>query len=127
MNKVLTREGRTNAKREFSAKRDWRKRISDHVAFGLLVYTGLHIFVTMGILKTGNGSILPYFSLILLVGAIIPACRWFEKRWEGLSDEEAADPSLAPAFRRDAVLIWLGAIGLPLALAFSFKAVLTLI
>lgn len=103
---------------------DWRRRISNHVAFGLLVYTGLHIFVTMGALKTTNGSILPYFSLIVLVAAIIPGCRWFEKRWERLDDSAAADPAFASAFRRDATVIWLAAIGLPIALTFAFKAIL---
>lgn len=108
--------------RSTTAQRDWRRRMSDHVAFGLLVYTGLHIFVTMGALKSGSGSVLPYFSLIVLVLAIIPACRLFEKRWEGLTDAAAADPALAPAFRRDAVLVWLGAIGLPIGLTGAFKA-----
>ncbi|QZH76670.1 MAG: hypothetical protein JY451_09575 [Erythrobacter sp.] len=102
---------------------DWRKSASDHVAFGLLVYTGLHIFVTMTQLKSGGGSLLPYFALVVLVAAIIPACRWMEKRWEGLSDEQAADPALAPAFKREMALLWLAAIGLPLALTFAFKAI----
>jgi len=105
-------------------KLDWRRKISNHVAWGLLVYTGLHIFVTMGALKTGQGSILPYFSLIVLVGAIIPACRWVEKRWEVLGDEGAADPQLAPRFRKYVALIWLAAIGLPCALTALFMAVL---
>lgn len=105
---------------------DWRQRISDHVAFGLLVYTGLHIFVTMKALKEGSSSLLPYLALVALVGAIIPACRWFEKRWETLSDEEAADPALAGAFRRDRLLIWAGAIGLPMALTFFFKTLTAL-
>ncbi|OYX47173.1 MAG: hypothetical protein B7Y87_01865 [Sphingomonadales bacterium 32-64-22] len=105
---------------------DYRKRISDHVAFALLVYTGLHIFVTMGALKTGNGNILPYFSLIVLVAAIIPACRWFEKRWEGLSDAQAGDPALSGAFRRDVAMIWAGALSLPVILTLFAKAMLAL-
>ena len=97
------------------AKRlDWRKRMSDHVAYGLLVYTGLQIFVTMGALKTGGESILPYFALVVLVAAIIPGCRMFEHRWEGLSDDQAADPALARAFKRDRLLVWVAAITLPL-------------
>jgi hypothetical protein len=101
--------------------------MSDHVAYGLLVYTGLHIFVTMGVLKSGSGSVLPYFSLVVLVVAIIPACRWMEKRWDGLSDDQAADMALAPAYRRDATLVWLGAIGLPLVITGLFKAVQVLL
>jgi hypothetical protein len=81
--------------------------MSDHVAYGLLVYTGLQIFVTMSALKVGQGSILPYFALIVLVVAIIPGCRMFEKRWESLSDSEAANPELADRFKRDRLLVWL--------------------
>ena len=40
-------------------KLDWRRRMSDNVAYALLVYTGLQIWVTMGTLKNGSGSILP--------------------------------------------------------------------
>lgn len=100
---------------------DWRKKISDHVAYGLLAYTGLQIFVTMSALKGETGSILPYFSLVLLVAAIIPACRAIERRWTRLDDIEALDPALAPAFRRDRALIWLGAISLPLLVTGLYK------
>ena len=106
---------------------DWRKRMSDHVAFALLVYTGLQIFVTMNALKSGHGSVLPYAALIVLVAAIIPGCRYMEKRWEGLSEAEAADPSFAGAFRRDAVVLWLAAIFLPLILTYGYKLVVSLI
>lgn len=72
--------------------RDWRKRMSDNIAYALLVYTALQIFMTMGALHGKGGSILPYFALVVLVAAIIPACRRFEKRWNRLNDEQAADP-----------------------------------
>jgi len=104
-------------------KLDWRKRMSDHVAYALLVYTGLQIFVTMTMLKSGHGSALPYFALVVLVAAIIPACRLFEKRWEGLSDSEAANPELADRFGKDRLLIWICAIGLPLAVTGLFLAI----
>ena len=108
-------------------KLDWRRKISDHVAFGLLIYTGLHIFLTMTQLKSGSGSMLPYLALIVLVAAIIPACRWFEMRWSELSDEDANDPSLAPAFRREVVMMWGAALGLPVALTLGFKGVAALL
>jgi fatty acid desaturase len=114
---------RTETQQRPGRKIDWRRRMSDHVAFALLAYTGLQIFVTMTALKSGHGSILPYFALVVLVAAIIPACRFMEKRWDGLSDRQAANPELADRFRRDAVLLWLCAIGLPFALTFAFKAV----
>ena len=102
---------------------DWRRKMSDHVAFGLLIYTGLQIVVTMGSLKNVGESLLPAFTLVLLVAAIIPGCRLFEKRWEKLSDAEAADPELAGQFKRDRNLLWLGAIGLPFVITGLFKLV----
>jgi len=101
-------------------KLDWRKKMSDHVAFALLVYTGLQIFVTMTALKTGHGSVLPYFALVVLVGAIIPACRLMENKWEGLSDAQADNPEFAGLFRRDVIVLWACAIGLPILLTGAF-------
>lgn len=101
---------------------DWRKKMSDHVAYALLVYTGLQIFVTMGELHGKGGSILPYFALVLLVAAIIPACRAFERRWVAIGDEHAADPELAPRFRRDRLVLWTIAIGLPFLITGLLKA-----
>lgn len=101
---------------------DWRSKMSDHVAYALLVYTALQIFVTTSALRSDSGgSLLPYMALIILVAAIIPACRNFERRWDKLSDNEAADPQLAPRYRRDRNLLWLVAIGLPFALTGLFK------
>ncbi len=109
--------------RRAGAKLDWRRKMSDHVAYGLLVYTGLQIFVTMSALKVGAGSILPYFALIVLVVGIIPGCRLFEKRWEALSDSEAANPEFADRYKRDRLLVWLYALGLPFAVTGIFKGV----
>ncbi|MEJ2458841.1 MAG: hypothetical protein P8Y58_12135 [Novosphingobium sp.] len=64
---------------------------------------------------------LPYLALIILVIAIIPACRRFESRWNRLTDEQAHDPSLAPYYKRDRFLLWGLAIGLPFALTGLFK------
>ena len=100
---------------------DWRKRMSDNIAYALLVYTALQIFVTVQAIKGGSGSILPYLALVVLVVAIIPACRAFERRWLVLSDDEAADPALAPAYRRDQIGLWALAILLPLVLTGLFK------
>ena len=121
MDKALREQSATQ--KRAGAKLDWRRKMSDHVAYGLLVYTGLQIFVTMSALKVGAGSILPYFALIVLVGGIIPGCRMFEKRWEGLSDSEAANPEFADRFKRDRLLVWLFALGLPFAVTGVFKGV----
>jgi len=105
---------------------DWTKRMSDHVAAALLVYTGLHIFVTMQVLNGHHGSILPYFGLVFLVAAIIPACRLFEKRWERLAASSESDDELGQQFSRDLVALWLSALGLPLLVTALVKAVLAL-
>ncbi len=97
--------------------------MSDHIAYALLVYTGLQIFVTVQALKEGFSSILPYIALVVLVAGIIPACRWFERRWMGLSDSEASDPAMRSAFRRDIVWLWALAITLPLVLTGLFKLI----
>jgi hypothetical protein len=100
---------------------DWRRKMSDNIAYALLVYTALQIFVTMGALKAEGMSLLPYLALVILVAAIIPACRRFERRWNRLSDEQASDPTLAAYYRRDRMALWLLAIGLPFALTAVFK------
>lgn len=97
--------------------KDWRRRISDNLAYGLLTYTGLQIFVTMKQLKEVSNSMLPYLALVVLVGAIIPAARMLERHWDRLDDVEALDPVHACRFRRDRMIIWLSAIGLPFLLA----------
>lgn len=103
---------------------DWKRRMSNHVAYALLVYTGLQIFVTMGALKTEHGSILPYFALVLLVAGIIPGCRLFEKRWERLAATHAPRDELAPLFTRDIALLWVVAIGLPFVVTGIVKLLL---
>lgn len=100
---------------------DWRRKMSDHIAYALLVYTALQIFVTIGALQVSRGSLLPYLALVILVVAIIPACRRFEARWNRLTDEQSHDPALAPYYKRDRIALWALAIGLPFALTALFK------
>lgn len=100
---------------------DWRRKMSNHIAYALLCYTALQIFMTIGALKSHGGSLVPYFTLVILVVAIIPACRRFEARWSGLSDEQARDPALTARYRRDRLAVWLLAIGLPFALTALFR------
>lgn len=106
--------------------RDWRRSMSDHVAYGLLAYTTLQIFVTVKALSEGSSGLLPYLALVVLVAGIIPVCRWFEKRWAVLDDAQAADPAFAVPFRRDVMALWALAIGLPFALTLTFKALLSI-
>ncbi|ASP29166.1 MAG: hypothetical protein VXY04_07645 [Pseudomonadota bacterium] len=122
MNKAL-HEAELAGTHTASRPRDWRKAMSDNVALALLVYTGMQIFMTVGAMKQGVSSIVPYLALVVLVAGIIPACRWFERRWSHLSDDDAADIALKPAFRRDQILLWVLAIGLPAVLTAFFKLI----
>ena len=103
---------------------DWRKRMSDHVAWSLLVYTAIQI-IANAVALTGGGhaSILPYFALVILVLAVIPGWRLFESRWSELGDAEAGDPALAGAYARDRAMIWLAALTLPVLMTGFFKLV----
>lgn len=119
MNKALNSQ---SAQAESSAKVDWRKKMSDNVAYGLLVYTGLQIFVTMHEIQGSSASILPLFVLVVLVAAIIPLFRLFERRWEHLTDEQAHNMAYKAAFRRDQIRVWLLAAILPLVITGAYRA-----
>ncbi|NBC37061.1 hypothetical protein GTZ99_10885 [Novosphingobium sp. FSY-8] len=102
---------------------DWRHRMSDHIAYALLVYTGLQIFVTIGALRAEGPSLLPYLALVILVAGIIPACRGFERRWQDMGqaqDDAQAHATLATRFRRDCLMLWAMAIGLPFVITGLF-------
>ena len=116
--------GQTGKSRKVNS---WKRLMSDNVAYALLVYTGLQIYSTMGALKSEHGSILPYFGLVLLVVAIIPGCRLFEKRWERLAAGDAPEGELAPLFTRDVVILWIAAIGLPFLVTGVIKVMLQLL
>jgi hypothetical protein len=100
----------------------WSRKMSDHIAYALLVYTGLNIVLTIGAIKDAlQGSILPYFSLVLLVAAIIPACRTLEKRWERLDAASSDEWALKRRYNRDRAMVWAAAIVIPLIITGVFK------
>lgn len=101
---------------------DWRKSMSDNVAYALIAYTGLQIFLTVDAIRETGLRSLAMLCLILLVVAIIPACHKLDKRWRDLSEADAHDRSLAGLYRRDQILLWIVALGLPFALTLMFKA-----
>lgn len=101
---------------------DWRKAMSDNVALALIAYTALQIFLTVEAIKETGLRSLAMLCLILLVAAIIPACHKLDKRWRNLSEQDAHDRALSGIFRRDQVMLWLVALGLPFALTLMFRA-----
>jgi len=62
----------------------------------------------------------------LLVAAIIPACRLFEKRWERFAETDTPTEELAPLFTRDIATLWIAAIGLPFVVTGIIKVLLQL-
>ena len=87
------------------------KRMSNHIAYALVLYTLLLIGLVAPQLEGKDTSILPYFLLVVLVGLAILPCRNLEHRWK---KADAYDEStLQPAFRRDCILLWVGAFGFP--------------
>lgn len=105
---------------------NWGKRMSDNVAYALLVYTGLQIFVTVHALRTTGSSALPMLALVVLVLAIIPLCRRFEKRWESVAADRG-DRVVAGRYRRDQMMLWGMAAGLPFFLTGLFKGLVAVV
>ena len=101
---------------------DWRKSMSDNVAYALIIYTALQIFLTVDAIKATGLRSLAMLCLVILIVAIIPACHKLDKRWRDLSESAAHDGALAGAYRRDQILLWVLAIGLPFALTMLFRA-----
>ena len=95
------------------------KRMSNHIAYALVVYTLLLIFEVAPQMENKGTSILPYFLLVVLVGLAILPCRSLEHRWKAAAAAQG-EADLNGLFRRDAVLLWLGAIGFPTLLMTIF-------
>lgn len=106
--------------RAYRARKSYAKRISDHVAVALVIYTLVLIFVTSPAMESEGTSILPYFMLVVFVAMVIPACRKMERRWEALEASDLSDGSLHTRFTKDRVKIWVGAIAIPAILAVIF-------
>ena len=106
-------------------QKSYAKRMSDHVAFALIVYTLMLIFLVTPALESRGMSILPYLLLVLLVAAVIPLCRRFEHRWKILEASELGEGGLKTRFAIDRIKLWLGAIGIPLLLSMAFRAIST--
>lgn len=102
------------------AHKSYAKRISDHVATALVVYTLMLIFVTSPAMESSGTSILPYFMLVVFVAMVIPACRSIERRWKALEADGSREDALEAQFGFDRVKLWAAALGIPVALAVLF-------
>jgi cell division protein FtsW (lipid II flippase) len=90
------------------------KRMSNHIAYALVVYTLLLIFEVSPQMESKGTSILPYFILVVLVALVILPCRNLERRWQALDTDGRGNHHAQ--FKRDLVALWLAAIGIPTGL-----------
>jgi hypothetical protein len=104
----------------------WDKKMSNNCAFALLTYTLLQIFVVMGSLETKGMSVAPYFGLLLLVAIIIPVCRKYEQRWQTMAKSGLTHQSITAKYRKDQIVLWVLALGLPFLFVAIFKAAATM-
>jgi len=102
------------------AYKSYSKRMSDHVALALVVYTLMLIFVVTPTIESSGTSIFPYFVLVLFVAAVIPLCRNLERRWQALSATAGADSGLETQYVADRLKLWSAAIAIPAVLAVLF-------
>lgn len=102
------------------AYKSYSKRMSDHVAFALVVYTLMLIFLVTPTIESSGTSIFPYFVLVLLVGAVIPACIRLERRWQVMDSGSHRGDDLQSAYLADRVKLWAAAIAIPGFLAVLF-------
>lgn len=100
--------------------KSYSKRISDHVAVALVVYTLMLIFLTSPAMESDGTSILPYFMLVVFVAMVIPACRGLERRWQKLDAGESSEESVESRFGMDRAKLWVAALGIPVILAVLF-------
>jgi hypothetical protein len=101
-------------------QKSYAKRISDHVAVALVVYTLMLIFITSPAMHSEGTSILPYFALVGFVALVIPSCHNMEKRWQRLENEASDEARLGSRFTADRITLWVGAFGIPVLLAVLF-------
>ena len=94
------------------------KRMSTHIAYALVVFTLLLIFEVSPQMESKGMSILPYFLLVGFVGLAILPCRKLERRWQAI--DRSGNTDVGGAFKREAILLWIAAIGIPTALMTIF-------
>lgn len=116
----MVKAGRAAGLRE---PKGYSKRMSDHIAIALVIYTLLLIFIVTPNIETKGMSIFPYFLLVVLVGFAIPVFRRFDHRWRALQNSELSASGLETRFALDRTKLWAIAVGVPLLLALLCKMV----
>ncbi|MEJ7927554.1 hypothetical protein WG908_12395 [Sphingobium sp. AN641] len=101
--------------------RNYRKRMSSHLAAALMCFALLQILIVVG---TG-GSLPFHLGVIVAIGGFAIAAGALERRWILLEAGDAPDDRLSLRFRRDVRQLWaasiLGAcLWFPVSLFFRF-------
>ena len=91
----------------------WQAKISNHIAYALLAYTGLQIFVVMGAIGGHGMSMLPYLALIVLVAIVIPLARKLEKQWDRFLATKPSAHEISSRYNFDRIKIWVFTLGFP--------------
>lgn len=105
---------------QLRADKSYAKRMSDHVAIALVVYTLVLIFLVTPTIESSGMSIFPYFVLVLFVAAVIPLCRNLERRWQKLCATARQADGLETQYVADRLKLWVAAIAIPAVLAVLF-------
>jgi cell division protein FtsW (lipid II flippase) len=100
--------------------KSYSKRMSDHVAFALVVYTLALIFLVTPTIESSGTSIFPYFVLVLFVAVVIPPCRNMERRWQALDAAAYNGDGLKAHYVADRLKLWAAAVVIPAILAVLF-------
>jgi hypothetical protein len=119
----MARAGYRQDRRDNSGPRKtYAKRMSDNIAFAMVAYTLMLIFMVTPKLESTGTSIFPYFILVILVGCAIPYGHKLERRWDMLSASELGKSGLNTRFTIDRIILWAAAIGVPFLLSFAAGA-----
>jgi hypothetical protein len=86
------------------------KRMSSHLAFALVVFALLQIFV---VAMTG-GSLLLHLGIIIAIAGFALAARELEHRWQALEQSGLPSTALAGRFRIDLLQLWAASLFSPL-------------
>ena len=104
------------------SEKGFSKRMCTNVAWALIAYTMLLIFVVTPQMPHEGMVIWPYFLLVVFVALMVPFCRKIERRWRNLDGSELSDSGLKTRFAIDRTKLWMVAIGVPVLLSLFFRA-----
>jgi len=91
----------------------WKRRISNHAAAALLVFTLLHIVCVTAASGYTGARWVSFLGIALLVLVVIPAISKIEARWEALTRQPLGPAEIVTHFRRERRRLWLAAVTMP--------------